>query len=535
MQGLMQPYSLTLDRILDHAAEWHGRREVVTWAASGRKLRSSYREVRLRAMRFSNALRHLGVVEGDRVATLAWNTIDHVEAWYGIMGLGAVCHTLNPRLFLDQIAWIIDHAEDRLLVVSPGLLPLARELAARCPSIEAVIVLRGGDEGAETGPALHRYDDLIEDREEEGARWGAFGEEAAAGLCYTSGTTGDPKGVLYSHRSNYLHALTSIQPDMLGLRATDTVLPLVPMFHANAWGLVFSCPAVGAKLVLPGDRLDGASVSELINSEGVTFAAAVPTVWQDYVNYLKSSGERPAALDRVLIGGAAVPEGLVCDLASFGVRVIHAWGMTEASPIGTVNADVCETAGLEGNERSELTLKQGRPPLGVSLALKGDESEAAPRDGAANGRLMIRGHSIARAYFRQDTPILDAEGWFDTGDIARIDPLGFMQITDRAKDVIKSGGEWISSMDIENIAASHAEVTRAAVIGVPHEKWGERPLLILVCERPSEGLADEIRTLLSGKIAKWWIPDEIRFADAIPLGATGKIDKKALRLELLAS
>ncbi|MDQ2860156.1 MAG: long-chain-fatty-acid--CoA ligase [Pseudomonadota bacterium] len=526
MLGLMQDWPLTVDKILDHAAEWHGGREVVTRSVEGPIVRTTYSEIRERAKRLSNALLEFGIKPGDRVATLAWNSGRHMEAWYAIMGIAAVCHTLNPRLFADQLCYIINHAGDRIIVTDLTFLPILIENRAKMPCVERFIVL--ADEVSLEGAVSS--ESLIA-RNGADCAWGGFGEETACGLCYTSGTTGNPKGVLYSHRSNFLHTLVTLQHDVMGLSVRDTVLAVVPMFHANAWGLTFSCPAVGAKLVMPGPKLDGASILELLETEAVTFSAAVPTVWQMLLAHLKTTGQRLTTLKRVVIGGSAVPEAILRAFHDdYGVEVVHAWGMTETSPLGTLSTPTPEIAALPFEDQMPYRLKQGRPPPGVQLRLVNETGEPAPHDGETSGRLQIKGPFIARRYFKDEGgDILDGDGFFDTGDVATIDRAGYMHITDRAKDVIKSGGEWISSIEIENIAAGHPKALMAAVIGVAHPKWDERPLLLVKLRESETATPAEFLAFLEGKIARWWMPDDVRFVDDIPLGATGKIDKKLIR------
>ncbi|WP_395671950.1 long-chain-fatty-acid--CoA ligase [Phenylobacterium sp.] len=534
MQGLMQDWPLTVDRILDHARDWHGGQEIVTRSIEGPIVRTTYAELHDRAKRLSGALKALGVQTGDRVATLAWNTARHMEAWYAIMGIGAVCHTLNPRLHPDQLCFIIGDAQDTVLFTDLTFLPVLRGYRDRMTSVKHVVVMT--DEAGMAGvdlPGALCFETLVREGDPD-VTWGDFPENTAAGLCYTSGTTGDPKGVLYSHRSNFLLTFITMARDAMGVSATDVVLPVVPMFHANAWGVAFSGPATGAKMVLPGARLDGASIYELLEAEGVTFSAAVPTVWQMLLGHLRETGARLSTLKRVVIGGAAVPEALLRAFEDeYGVQVTHAWGMTETSPLGTLARPTSATLRLDDAVQKQLALKQGRPPLGVDLKLVDDEGRRLPHDGETFGRLMIRGPAVSSAYFKgAGGAILDEEGFFDTGDVATIDPYGFMQITDRAKDVIKSGGEWISSIAIENLAAGHPKAALAAVIGVAHPKWDERPVL-LVKLRPGESATkEEFLDFLAGKIAKWWTPDDVLFVDDIPLGATGKVDKKRLRADL---
>jgi fatty-acyl-CoA synthase len=536
MQGLMQDWPLTVDRFLEHAAEWHSNRQVVTRSVEGPIVGATYAEIFDRAKRLSNALKALGVVPGDRVATLAWNSGRHIEAWYATMGIGAVCHTLNPRLFADQLCYIINHAEDRVIFTDTTFLPMLLEHRDRMPTVERFIVLTDEDHlKAVSFPGALASETLIEQHGPDVA-WGGFDENTACGLCYTSGTTGNPKGVLYSHRSNYLHTLSTLQTDVFGLSVRDTVLAVVPMFHANAWGLTFSCPAVGAKLVMPGQKMDGASIHELLETEGVTFSAAVPTVWQMLLAHLQSTKAKLTTLKRVVIGGSAVPESIVRGFHDdYGVDVIQAWGMTESSPMGTLCTLTPELAALPFEQQIPYKLKQGRPPVGVQLKLSDDKGAPVAHDGQAFGRLAMKGPFVVREYFRgEGGQILDEDSFFDTGDVATIDREGFMHITDRAKDVIKSGGEWISSIEIENIAAGHPKALIAAVIGVPHPKWEERPLLLVQLKPGHTASADEFIAYLDGKIAKWWIPEEVRFVEEIPLGGTGKIDKKLIRQRMAA-
>ena len=531
MLGLMQNWPLTVDKILDHAKAWHGDREVVSRSVEGPIVRSTYAEIHTRAKRVSNVLKGLGVQAGDRVATLAWNTGRHIETWYGIMGIGAVCHTLNPRLFAEQLCYIINHAEDKVLLTDLTFLPMLLENRGNMPTVKHIVVLTDPDgmKGVSFPGALC-YETLVEQASAD-CVWGGFDENTAAGLCYTSGTTGNPKGVLYSHRSNFLHTIITMGRDVMDLSATETVLPVVPMFHANAWGLALSCPAAGSKLVMPGSKLDGASVHELIESEGVTFSAAVPTVWQMLLTHLRETGGKLTTLKRVVIGGSAVPEAIVRGFRDeYGVDVTHAWGMTELSPLGTIAAPTANIAAMDAEAQLKSKLKQGRPPLGIEMKLENDAGERLPHDGATFGKLKVRGPFVVGEYFKgEGGEILDGEGFFDTGDVATIDGEGFMQITDRAKDVIKSGGEWISSIEIENIAMGHPKAANAAVIGALHPKWDERPVLLVKLREGETGTKDEFLAFLEGKIAKWWTPDDVVFVDDIPLGATGKIDKKLIR------
>ncbi|MFC0632392.1 long-chain-fatty-acid--CoA ligase [Brevundimonas balnearis] len=531
MLGLMQDWPLTVDRILDHAKNWHPDREVVTRSVEGPIVRTSYADIHGRAKRVSKVLKGWDVKVGDRVATLAWNTGRHIEAWYGIMGIGAVCHTLNPRLFPEQLIYIINHAEDRIIFVDLTFVPLLEAILHHCPTVERVVVMT--DEltmPATKLPKAECYEQLLSEVDED-VVWGGFDELTACGLCYTSGTTGNPKGVLYSHRSNFIHTLLGLQTTVLGATPKETILPVVPMFHANAWGIAFGGPAAGSKLVMPGAKMDGESIYELLETEGVTFSAAVPTVWQGLLAHVREKGLTFSTLKRVLIGGSAVPESLIRAFNDhFGIEVVQGWGMTETSPIGTLSNLTPELLKLPYDEQMKWRVKQGVPPLGVELKLKNYAGQEMPHDGTTYGRLMVRGPTIAGAYFKgEGGDILDHEGFFDTGDVATIDEHGFMQITDRAKDVIKSGGEWISSIEIENIAVGHPKVELAAVIGAAHPKWDERPVLIVKLKPGESQDKQEHLDFLQGKIAKWWMPDDVVFVDDIPLGATGKIDKKLLR------
>lgn len=530
MQGLMQHGALTVDKLLDHAATWHGGREIVSRDAAGTITRDTYASVQATAKRVSAALARGGIVPGDRVATMGWNSARHLAAWYGATNMGAVLHTLNPRLFLEQIVYIANHAGDRILLADPACADLVATLLPQAPSIERVIFLCDAAGMPRTAFPATAFDDWIAGEPAEYA-WGGFDENSACGLCYTSGTTGNPKGVLYSHRSNWLHALMTLQADALALSSRDTMLMIVPMYHANAWGVVYSAPAVGAKLVLPGSRMDGESICDLIEQEGVTLSAAVPTVWQGLLHYLKDSGRRLGALQRVVIGGSAVPEALLRAFRDdYGVDVIQGWGMTETSPLATISSPSFEVASMDAGAQVGYALKQGRLVCGLDLKLADDAGKRLPHDGATPGRLMIKGPTIVSAYFGgEGGEVLDEEGFFDTGDVATIDGRGYMQITDRAKDVVKSGGEWISSIEIENIAAGHPKVALAAVIGVAHPKWDERPILLCQLKPGASACKEELTGFLDGKIARWWMPDDVLFVDEIPLGATGKIDKKLIR------
>ena len=531
MQGLMQDWPLLVHKILDHAAQNHGDREIVTRSIEGPIRRTNYRAVHARARRVAKALEKAGVNFGDRVATMAWNTDRHLETWYGITGLGAVYHTLNPRLFPEQLVYIANHAEDRVLFFDTTFAKLVAELAPHLPSIKLYVALTDRAHLPDANiPNLVAYEDFIADVDEDFV-WREFDENTACGLCYTSGTTGNPKGVLYSHRSNVLHAFIAGQSDAMGISNRDTILPVVPMFHANAWALAFAAPMIGAKLVMPGARLDGPSVYELLDTEKVTMTAAVPTVWLMLLQDLEKTGKMLPYLKRVLIGGSACPPSMIEIFEKkYEVDVTHAWGMTEMSPLGTLGSLKAHLADLPFEERLATKIKQGHAPFGVEMKIVDDEDRALPHDGKAFGRLKVRGPAVAKAYFKgEGQGAFDKTGWFDTGDVATIDADGYMTITDRAKDVIKSGGEWISSIEIENIAVGHPSVAEAAVIGVRHPKWDERPLLIVMAKPGTHPTKDEMLKYLEGKIAKWWMPDDVVFVDEIPHTATGKILKTALR------
>jgi fatty-acyl-CoA synthase len=531
MLGLMQDWPLLLHRVIDHAAIQHGGREIVTRSIEGPMHRTNYADIRRRAKRVAKRLEKDGIKLGDRVGTLAWNTWRHLEAWYGITGIGAVYHTVNPRLFPDQIAWIVNHAADRVMMTDLTFVPILEGLADKLPSIERYVILT---DAAHMPPTKLKnavaYEDWISEVDED-FKWAEFDENTAAGLCYTSGTTGDPKGVLYSHRSNVLHSLALSGIDALALSSSGSILPVVPMFHANSWSLAFSVPMAGSKMVMPGAKLDGASIYELLEKEQVTLTAAVPTVWLMLLQHMQANNLKLPYLKRVMIGGSACPRAMIETFEKdYDVEVFHAWGMTEMSPVGTLGSMKHKVASLEGDPLFDLKAKQGFGFFTVDMKITDDENKPLPWDGKTFGRLKVRGPAVARRYFKlEDQEILDNEGYFDTGDVATIDPDGYMQITDRAKDVIKSGGEWISSIDLENLAVGHPDVAEAAVIGVHHPKWDERPLLVIVKKQGREPQPNEILKFMDGKIAKWWMPDDVQFVGEIPHTATGKINKLKLR------
>ena len=534
MLGLMQDWPLLIHRVIDHAATYHGGRQIISRSVEGPIHTTTYASVRARAKKVAQRLARDGIKPGDRVATLGWNTWRHLEAWYGIVGIGAVYHTVNPRLFEDQIAWIVNHAEDRVMMTDLTFVPTLEKLSDRLPSIERYIVFTDAAHMPKTSlKNAVAYEDWIAEADGDIA-WAQLDENTAAGMCYTSGTTGHPKGVLYSHRSNVLHALAHSSAAVLGLSSTDIILPVVPLFHANGWSLAFAAPLSGSTLVMPGCRLDGAAIYELLDTYKVTCTAAVPTVWLMLLQHLEKTGGRLPYLKRVVIGGSACPRAMTQTFQdTYGVEVIHAWGMTEMSPLGSACTLIPEYAGLSGDARLDIQQKQGRPPFTVEMKITDDAGRELPWDGKTFGRLKVRGPAVAKSYFKGDGgDILDKDGFFDTGDVATMDPHGYMQITDRAKDVIKSGGEWISSIDLENLAIGHPSVAEAAVIGVKHPKWDERPLLVVVVKQGQSATRDDILGFMKGKIANWWMPDDVVFMKEIPHTATGKIQKTVLREQL---
>jgi len=529
MRGLMQDWPMRVHRVLDHAALYHRGARIVSRTVEGGINRTGYAEIRSRALRLTAALKRRGIKPGDRIATLAWNTHRHLEAWYGIAGVGAVYHTLNPRLYPDQLAWIANHGGARMLMFDACFAPILETIAPQLKHVKTYVALCD----AAHLPKLRLpgkvivYEDFLAARE---GTWTQVHENDACGLCYTSGTTGDPKGVLYSHRSNMLHTLLAGQSPGLGMAASDVVMPIVPMFHANGWGIPFIAPMAGASLVMPGPRLDGASLYELMEAERVTATAGVPTVWLGLLQYLDANGLTLHHLKRVLIGGAAVPRAMIEAFESRGIAVTHAWGMTEMSPAGSMSAIKPPLEELPRAGQIDALCKQGYPPFGVEMKVDDDKGRERPRDGKSVGRLKVKGPAVARAYYKgAGAEAFGTDGWFDTGDVACLDENGFLQITDRSKDVIKSGGEWISTIEIENLAVGHPDVAEAAAIGVPHAKWGERPLLIIVPKPGRNPDRDTLLAHLRGKIAKWWLPDAVVLVDEIPHTAAGKILKTQLR------
>ena len=531
MHGLMQDHPLLISSLIRHAAANHGRREVVSRLGDGSIHRTDYATIERRARRLAQTLELQGIRPGDRIATLAWNTYRHVECFYGVSGMGAVLHTVNPRLFHEQIAYIIRHAEDRVLIFDADLLSIVEKIAPEIGCVERYVVLtdRAGLPSSDTLD-LVAYEDWIAAAGDDYA-WPEFDERAASSLCYTSGTTGNPKGVLYSHRSTLIHAFSVGQADSFALSSLDTVMPIAPLFHANGWSLPYACPMVGARMVLPGNRMDAASLLELIAGESVTFAVGVPTIWTMLLAHMAEQGVKLTALDRCLVAGTALPPAVRKALKEVhGVTAIHAWGMTETSPIGTISTPTPEVLALPEGEREAELLKQGRVPFGSEIQVRDAEGRVAPKNGETFGPLWIRGPWIASGYFKgEGGQVLDADGWFPTGDVATWDELGFMKITDRTKDVIKSGGEWISSIDVENAAMSHPKVALAAAVAAYHPKWDERPVLVVVPKDGQDITREEMLEFLAPRMAKWWLPDDVVCVRELPMTATGKILKSKLR------
>tara|TARA_R110002072_G_scaffold10522_8_gene48845 strand:- start:12738 stop:14366 length:1629 start_codon:yes stop_codon:yes gene_type:complete len=532
MNGLMMSQQLSISSIVEHAERVNGNAEIVSVTADNPRHRYTYREAFARARKLADGMSSWGLAQGERIATLAWNDYRHFETYYGSACSGYVCHTINPRLFPEQLVYIINHAEDRYIFIDPDFVSLAEGLVEECPGVLGWVVLTTAERMPQTSlPNVLCYETLVA-AGSEAFQWPELDENAACALCYTSGTTGNPKGVLYSHRSTMLHAYATMMPDALGIARKDVVLPIVPMFHVNAWGNPYSCPMAGAKLVLPGSKMgDGETLAALINEEQVTMSAGVPTVWLGLLAHLKASGQRVESLERIVVGGAACPLSIMEELDSYGVQSKVGWGMTEMSPLGTVNASQATRENYSEADFAKVRLKGGRQVFGVEMKIVDDEGNELPWDGEAFGSLKVRGPWVCSSYFKLEGSDAHAEeGWFETGDVATIDPDGYMAITDRTKDVIKSGGEWISSIEVENVATDHPKVAEAAVIGHYHPKWSERPLLIVVRGPQGKDLtAEEMLAWFEGRIAKWWTPDAVQFADELPHTATGKVQKVKLR------
>ncbi|MEO9682950.1 MAG: long-chain-fatty-acid--CoA ligase [Tateyamaria sp.] len=530
MLGQMMNFPLTIGSLVDHAARFHADTEITSVETKGGIETTTWGQVGENAHRLGDALAKLGFDPQTRCATIAWNNRRHLEIYFGVSGAGFVCHTINPRLFPEQLIYIITHADDRVLFIDRTFVPLVKAIRDQIPCVEHIVLMEGRDDAllAEL-PDLEFYDELIATGMPD-TPWPEFDELTASSLCYTSGTTGNPKGVLYTHRSTVLHAFTSNTRDCIGFCARDVVLPVVPMFHVNAWGTPYACAQAGARMVLPGPGLDGPSLVKLIDNHKINIALGVPTIWLGLLNEAKASGSKLTSLERTVVGGSACPPSMIAAFRDqYEVEVIHAWGMTEMSPLGSSNQPLAKHDDLPIEEQHKLRENQGRPPWGVDLKIVDENGAELPRDGVAQGGLLVRGHWILDAYFRASTEDTLTDGWFDTGDVATLDSNGYLSIKDRSKDIIKSGGEWISSVDLENIAIAHPALADAAVIGARHEKWDERPVLIAVAvdgEAPTES---DVLSIFEGKIAKWQVPDCVVFTDVLPRNATGKVLKRNLR------
>ena len=537
MLGLMQNQPLLISSLIEFAERHHGDGEIVSRRVEGDIHRYTYRDLARRSRQLANALDGLGLAQGERVASLAWNGYRHMEMYFGVSGSGRVLHTINPRLHPEQIAWIINHAEDQVLCFDLTFLPLVQAVHAKCPTVKKWVALCDADRLPQDSgiPGLASYEDWIAGQSDQ-YTWPQFDENTASSMCYTSGTTGNPKAALYSHRSTVLHAYAAALPDVMCLSARDAVLPVVPMFHVNAWGIPYSAALTGCKLVYPGPAMDGKSIYELMEAEGVTYAAGVPTVWQMLLAHLRQAGLKFSTLKRTVIGGSACPPAMITAFQDeFGVEVLHAWGMTEMSPLGTLCTLKNKQLALPKDEQMKVLQKQGRAIFGVDMKIVDGNGDELPWDGKTYGDLLVRGPWILGTYYKGECPLVEdaqGRGWFPTGDVATIDADGFMHITDRSKDVIKSGGEWISSIDIENIAMAHPAVAMAACIGMPHPKWDERPIVAVMKKPGAEVTREDLLAFYEGKTAKWQIPDDVVFVEAIPLGATGKMLKTRLREQL---
>ena len=531
MQGLMMDFPLTITSIMEHAERVHGAQEIVSVTRDNPRHRYSYADAFGRVRQLANAMNSWGLSSSDRIATLAWNDYRHFETYYASACSGYVCHTINPRLFPEQIVYIINHAEDQYVFLDPDFWPLIEQVAPQCPGVKGWVIMTTAEHMPDTSVGnVHCYEDVISGQSDS-YEWPAIEENEACALCYTSGTTGNPKGVLYSHRSTVLHTYATMMPDSMNISSADVVLPIVPMFHVNAWGNPYACPVAGAKMVMPGNKMgDGPTLAALINEEGVTMSAGVPTVWLNLLAHLRSSGERVDTLQRVVVGGSACPLSVMEEFDTYGVDTRHAWGMTEMSPLGTSNSAGARRSQYDAETFANIRTNVGQPIFGVEVKITDDDNNELPWDGVAFGALKVRGPWICSSYFKLDgSSAHEEEGWFETGDVASIDPRGNVSITDRTKDVIKSGGEWISSIEVENCATGHPMVAEAAVIGRVHPKWGERPLLIVVKNGEGDVTPEELKSFLDGKIAKWWIPDDVQYIEEMPHTATGKIQKMKLR------
>lgn len=527
MLGQMMQMPLTIGSLIDHAARFHSAGEIVSVETTGGIENTTWGEVGANARRLASALRKLGLEQGARCGTIAWNNRRHLEIYFGVAGGGFVCHTINPRMGPEQMVYVMNHAEDQVLFIDATFVPAAGKLAPALKHTKHIVMMGPRDDAAaEAVPGLVFFDELLE-KGDASEPFPDLNENSASSLCYTSGTTGDPKGVLYSHRSTVLHTIVGNQPDALNISAVDTVLPVVPMFHVNAWGVPYIAAMTGCKLVLPGPNLDGTSLVNLIDSSETTLALGVPTIWMGLLAALKETGSKVPSLTRTVVGGSALPPSMIPKFAEYGVDLIHAWGMTETSPLGSVNQMLQRHTALSAQEQAAIRLGQGRAPYGVDLRIMDEAGNVLPHDGEAQGDLQIRGPWIVDTYFGKDTTALTEDGWFDTGDVATIDAEGFMIIRDRSKDIIKSGGEWISTVTLENIAISHPAIANAAAIAALHEKWDERPVLIAI--KSGEVSEEELLAFYKGKVESWQVPDRVLFVEELPIGSTGKVQKNKLR------
>ncbi|TDK50702.1 long-chain-fatty-acid--CoA ligase [Antarcticimicrobium luteum] len=531
MLGQMMTKPLLISSLIDHAVRYHAETPIISVNTTGGGAEeTSWGAVGRNARMLGSALTKLGLDPQARCGTIAWNNRRHLEIYFGVSGAGFVCHTINPRLFPEQLVYILNHAEDKVLFVDATFLPLVAKLRDQLPNLEHVIVMGPHDDKlAEQLPGVEFYDDFVQTGDAD-FEWPEFDENTASSLCYTSGTTGHPKGVLYSHRSTVLHSFASNTRDVIGYSAMDVVMPVVPMFHVNAWGAPYACAMSGASLALPGPDMSGEGLVKLIDSHGVTLAMGVPTIWLGLLTYARQAGSKLASLTRTVIGGSACPPSMIAEFRdTYGVETVHAWGMTELSPLGTSNHPLAKHKALTDAAQQKLRENQGRPPFGIELKIVDDHGKTLPNDGEAQGDLLVRGHWVLDSYFRMDDQDILDDGWFATGDVATLDEDGYMTIRDRSKDIIKSGGEWISSVELENIAMGHPKLANAAVIGVPHPKWDERPVLVAVPVADETPTEEELRAYYTDKIASWQIPDRVVFTDALPLNATGKVLKRTLR------